>query len=84
MTRIHTNPQPDSNPLFLIIYVGFDACKKEFLGGCKPLIGLDGTFLRRYYGGQLFTAIGQDANNYIHPIAYAIVESENKARWKCF
>ncbi|RYR44093.1 hypothetical protein Ahy_A08g040465 [Arachis hypogaea] len=50
--RIHTNPIPDSNPLFLRIYVCFDACKKGFMGGCRPLIGLDGTFLRGYYGGQ--------------------------------
>nr|XP_025664552.1 uncharacterized protein LOC112762976 [Arachis hypogaea] len=38
----------------------------------------------RYYGGQLLTAIGQDANNHIYPIAYAIVESENKESWKWF
>ncbi|XP_025607242.1 uncharacterized protein [Arachis hypogaea] len=82
--RIHTNPMPDSNPLFLSIYVCFDACKKGFVGGCRPLIGLDGTFLRGYYGGQLLTAIGQDANNHIYPIAYAIVESENKESWKWF
>ncbi|XP_020967348.1 uncharacterized protein LOC110266726 [Arachis ipaensis] len=82
--RIHTNPMPDSNPLFLRIYVCFDACKKGFVGGCRPLIGLDGTFLRGYYGGQLLTAIGQDANNHIFPIAYAIVESENKESWKWF
>ncbi|XP_016164432.1 uncharacterized protein LOC107606948 [Arachis ipaensis] len=81
---IHTNPMPDSNPLFLRIYVCFDACKKGFVGGCRPFIGLDGTFLRGYYGGQLLTAIGQDANNHIYPIAYAIVESENKKSWKWF
>ncbi|XP_057730652.1 uncharacterized protein LOC130945987 [Arachis stenosperma] len=82
--RIHTNPQPDSNPLFFRIYVCFEACKKGFLRGCRPFIGLDGTFLRGYFGGQLLTAIGQDANNHIYPIAYAIVESENKASWKWF
>ncbi|KAL4395957.1 hypothetical protein AHAS_Ahas01G0043800 [Arachis hypogaea] len=74
--RIHTNSIPELNPLFLRIYVCFDACKKRFLGGCRPLIRLDGTFLRRYYRVQLLTAIGQDANNHIYPTAYAIVESE--------
>ncbi|RYR59525.1 hypothetical protein Ahy_A05g025418 [Arachis hypogaea] len=82
--RIHTNPMPDSNPIFLRIYVCFEACKRGFVGGCRPFIGLDGTFLRGYYGGQLLTAIGQDANNHIYLIAYAIVESENKDSWKCF
>ncbi|XP_020961308.1 uncharacterized protein LOC110263828 [Arachis ipaensis] len=82
--RIHMNPIPDSNPIFLRIYVCFDACKKGFVGGCRPFIGLDGTFIRGYYGGQLLTAIGQDVNNHIYPIAYAIVESENKESWKWF
>ncbi|KAL4397037.1 hypothetical protein AHAS_Ahas01G0151800 [Arachis hypogaea] len=77
--RIHTNPQPDSNPLFLKIYVCFEACKKEFLGGCRPFIRLDGTFLKGYFGSQLLTAIAKDANNHIYPIAYAIVKSKNKA-----
>ncbi|KAL4287114.1 hypothetical protein AHAS_Ahas19G0153800 [Arachis hypogaea] len=75
---------PDSNPVFLRIYVCFEACKKGFVGGCRPFIGLDGTFIRGYYGGQLLTAIGQDANNHIYPIAYAVVESENKDSWKWF
>ncbi|RYQ90308.1 hypothetical protein Ahy_B09g096465 isoform A [Arachis hypogaea] len=82
--RIQTNPMPDSNPVFLRIYVCFEACKKGFVGGCRPFIGLDGTFIRGYYGGQLLTAIGQDANNHIYPIAYAVVESENKDSWKWF
>ncbi|KAL4390820.1 hypothetical protein AHAS_Ahas03G0183300 [Arachis hypogaea] len=75
---------PDSNPVFLRIYVCFEACKKGFVGGCRPFIGLDGTFIRGYYGGQLLTAIGHDANNHIYPIAYAVVESENKESWKWF
>ncbi|KAL4396381.1 hypothetical protein AHAS_Ahas01G0086200 [Arachis hypogaea] len=82
--RIHTNPMHDSNPIFLRIYVCFDACKKEFVGGCRPFIGLDGTFIRGYYGGQLLTVIGHDTNNHIYPIAYTIVESENKESWKWF
>ncbi|KAL4349871.1 hypothetical protein AHAS_Ahas10G0085300 [Arachis hypogaea] len=75
---------PDSNPIFLRIYVYFDVCKKRFVSGCRPIIGLDVTFIRGYYGRQLLTAIGQDANNHIYPIAYAIVESENKESWKWF
>ncbi|KAL4343300.1 hypothetical protein AHAS_Ahas11G0064600 [Arachis hypogaea] len=75
---------PNSNPLFLRIYVCFDACKKGFVGGCRSFIGLDGTFLRGYYRGQLLTAIGQDTNNHIYHVAYVIVESENKKSWKWF
>ncbi|XP_072077749.1 uncharacterized protein [Arachis hypogaea] len=39
---------------------------------------------KRILWGQLLTAIGQDANNHIYPIAYAVVESENKESWKWF
>ncbi|KAL4398047.1 hypothetical protein AHAS_Ahas01G0252800 [Arachis hypogaea] len=80
--RIHTNPISDSNPLFLRIYVCFDAWKKRFVGGYILLIELDRIFLRRYYRGQLLTAIGHDANNHIYPIAYATIESKNKESWK--
>lgn len=50
----------------------------------SPLIGLDGCFLKGYYGGQLLSAVGQDGNNQIYVIAYAIVDVENKDNWKWF
>ncbi|GAA0138936.1 hypothetical protein LIER_00584 [Lithospermum erythrorhizon] len=37
--------------------------------GCRPFIGLDGSFLKSPYGGQLLVAISPDANNGIFPIA---------------
>ena len=45
---------------------------------------MDGCFLKGYYGGQLLSAVGQDANNHIYVIAYAIVDVENKDNWKWF
>jgi hypothetical protein len=41
-------------------------------------------FPKGYYGGQLLSAVGQDANNHIYVIAYAIVDVENKDNWKWF
>ncbi|XP_072054795.1 uncharacterized protein [Arachis hypogaea] len=82
--NICTTPMPDSTVLFRRIYICLDACRKGFLPGCRPFINLDGTFLRGYYGGQLLTAVSQDANNHIYPIAYAIVDSETKDNWKWF
>ncbi|XP_072056231.1 uncharacterized protein [Arachis hypogaea] len=37
-----------------------------------------------YYGGQLLTVVGQDANNQIFPIAYAVVDSETRDNWRWF
>ncbi|XP_025666853.1 uncharacterized protein [Arachis hypogaea] len=75
---------PQSPPLFDRFYVCLDACKRGFKAGCKPLIGLDGAFLKTLHGGRILTACGQDANNHILVIAYAIVSVENKDNWKWF
>ncbi|XP_031387248.1 uncharacterized protein LOC116200551 [Punica granatum] len=49
-----------------------------------PLIGLDGCFLKEYFGGQLLSAVAQDANNAFYVIAYAIVDVENTENWRWF
>ncbi|XP_052108715.1 uncharacterized protein LOC127741122 [Arachis duranensis] len=77
-------PMPESPPLFDRFYVCLDACKRGFKAGCRPLIGLDGAFLKTLHGGQILTACGQDANNHIFVIAYAIVNVENKDNWQWF
>ncbi|KAK7270341.1 hypothetical protein RIF29_23411 [Crotalaria pallida] len=77
-------PRPEFPPLFERLYVCLDACKKGFKAGCRPLIGLDGCFLKGYYGGQLLSAVGQDANNQFYVIAYAVVNAENTDNWKWF
>ncbi|XP_057740626.1 uncharacterized protein LOC130957799 [Arachis stenosperma] len=75
-------PIPQSLPVFDKIYICLDACKKGFKSGCRPLIYLDGCFLKGYFGGQLLSAIAQDANNHFYTIAYAVVGSETKESWK--
>jgi len=77
-------PIPNAPPQFQRIYICLEACKLGFKAGCRPFIGLDGCFLKGYYGGQLLAAVGQDANNQIFVIAYAIVDVENKDNWKWF
>ncbi|XP_072073915.1 uncharacterized protein [Arachis hypogaea] len=81
---LDTTLMPDSLPLFKRVYISFEACKKGFVLGCRPFIGLDGTFLKGFYGGQLLNAIGQDTNNQIFPIAYAVVDSKTRDNWKWF
>nr|XP_027067498.1 uncharacterized protein LOC113693120 [Coffea arabica] len=69
---------------FQKLYVCFNGVKQGFLDGCRPLIGVDGTFLKGSVGGVLLIAVGFDANNSIYPVAYAIVEGENKESWAWF
>lgn len=49
------------------IYICFDACRRGWLKGCRPIIGLDGYHIKGQYPGQLLLAIGIDANNDMFP-----------------
>ncbi|XP_021733021.1 uncharacterized protein LOC110699815 [Chenopodium quinoa] len=70
--------------LFTSIFISFAGQWKGFLGGCRPLIGVDGAHLKGNYGGILLSAVAVDANNEIYPLAYAIVRSEDKETWAYF
>ena len=70
--------------LFQRIYVSLDAYKKGFMQACRPIISLDGCFLKSSFGGQLLCAVGKDANENMYPIAYAVVEKECTDSWNWF
>ncbi|XP_042753314.1 uncharacterized protein LOC122195466 [Lactuca sativa] len=75
---------PDQTTTFHRIYVCFKAIKYGWKIGCRRVIGLDGCFLKGQCKGELLTAIGRDANNQIYPIAWVVMEVENKVNWKWF
>jgi len=94
-TLRHTNPgscvmlkvektNPNLPAKFHRLYMSLAAMKKGFLEGCRPVIGLDGCFLKGPYKGILLAAVGRDANNNMYPIAIAVVESETKDSWTWF
>ncbi|KAH0751615.1 hypothetical protein KY285_004763 [Solanum tuberosum] len=62
---------------FLRMYICFKAMKLDFKSGLRPLIGLDGTFLKGKTKGQVLCAVGQDNNNSFYPLAWAMVDKEN-------
>ncbi|KAL0362188.1 UNVERIFIED_CONTAM: hypothetical protein Scaly_1174000 [Sesamum calycinum] len=68
-------------PVFDRMYFSLWALKKGFLEGCRPIIGLDGCFLKTCYGGQLLVAVGRDGNDNMFPIAMAVVQVENRETW---
>ncbi|XP_038682524.1 uncharacterized protein LOC119982974 [Tripterygium wilfordii] len=49
--------------VFKRIYMCLAPLRDGFLAGCRPLIGLDGCFLKTSYGGQLLTTVSQDSCN---------------------
>lgn len=75
---------PDGKPYFKSFYVCFKGLKVGWLAGCRRVIGLDGCFLKTICKGQLLSAVGRDGNNQIYPIAWAVVNVENKENWSWF
>lgn len=82
--EVETVPGPDDNELFDRFYVCFHILKTRWKATCRPIIGVDGTFLRGANKGQLLVAIGRDACNKIYPIAWAAVQVENENNWLWF
>ena len=62
-------------------------CLVAFIQGwphCRPVLIVDGTFLKAKYHGTLLTVCGMDANEKVFLLAFAFVESENIASWEWF
>jgi hypothetical protein len=66
------------------VYWSYDACKRGFLAGCRPLICLDGCHIKTRYKGVLLTAVGIDPNDCIFPVAFGLVEVECTSSWEWF
>jgi hypothetical protein len=71
-------PLPDHPTCFHRLYFSLAAMKKGFRAGCRPIIGLDGCFLKWLYKGQLLSAISRDGNNNMYLMALVVVEAKTK------
>nr|KAJ0227058.1 hypothetical protein LSAT_V11C100029720 [Lactuca sativa] len=69
---------------FKRFYVGFKAFRDGWSRGCRRGIGLDGSFLKGQVKGEILTTIGRDADKHVYPIAWAVVNVENKDNWTWF
>ncbi|XP_065876876.1 uncharacterized protein [Euphorbia lathyris] len=70
--------------IFWRLFICFHACKTGWLEGCRPIIGLDGCFLKDTVKGQMLVAIGHDAMDNFFPIAWAVIDKETKNNWEWF
>ncbi|KAL0438863.1 UNVERIFIED_CONTAM: hypothetical protein Slati_2369300 [Sesamum latifolium] len=50
----------------------------------RPIIGLDGCFLKTVYQGQLLVAVGRDGNDNMMLIAIVVVQVKNRENWSWF
>nr|KAJ0218978.1 hypothetical protein LSAT_V11C300142140 [Lactuca sativa] len=78
----------DSNASGMNYFKRFYVCLKAFKDGwnrgCRRVLGLDGCFLKGQIKGELLTAVGRDADNHVYPIAWAMIDVDNKDNWTCF
>ncbi|KAK6162873.1 hypothetical protein DH2020_002714 [Rehmannia glutinosa] len=68
---------------FLFLFMAINASIKGWRH-CRPVIVVDGTFLKASYGGTLLSACTHDGNESIFPLTFAVVDSENDGSWVCF
>ena len=64
----------NAQPKFKRMHIRYNAQKVGFLGGCRPIIGLDGCHLKGRFMGQILVVTIRDANDNVFPFAFAVVE----------
>ena len=65
-------------PYFERLCICLDGCKRGFLAGCQPIIGLEACHLKTKIGGQLISTVARDPNDEYFPFAFVMVEAETK------
>ncbi|XP_061357492.1 uncharacterized protein LOC133301815 [Gastrolobium bilobum] len=72
-----------SHKVFKRVFWTFKQCCDAF-NYCKPMLQIDGTHLYGKYRGTLMIATAVDSNNYVLPVAFAVVSCENIDNWSWF
>ncbi|KAL2896378.1 Heat shock 70 kDa protein 6 [Bienertia sinuspersici] len=79
------NPENEGEPpVFQRRYMSLSGLRKGFLNGCRPVLCVDGCFLKTFLRGQLLVAVARDGNNQMFPVSWAVVESEDNDSWHWF
>ncbi|XP_056864145.1 uncharacterized protein LOC108828982 [Raphanus sativus] len=75
--------QIDENGKFMYVFLAFGASVNGF-HFMRKVVVVDGTFLNGRYKRTLLTALAQDGNFQIFPIAFTVVDTENDDSWHWF
>ncbi|XP_012832642.1 PREDICTED: uncharacterized protein LOC105953518 [Erythranthe guttata] len=68
---------------FVRCFFTFAGCLSGFKS-CRPVVCVDGTFLKGKHKGILLSAVAKDGNDGLFPFAFAIVNEETNANWAWF
>jgi len=71
--KVHVE-ENEGNSIFKRLHV----CLKDHFVSCRPIIGVDGCFLKGKYGGELLTTVRRDGNDQMLVLAYVVLGVENK------
>ncbi|KAF6134702.1 hypothetical protein GIB67_002103 [Kingdonia uniflora] len=87
----HTNPgsiastwREDTSLQWTETCVAFKASLDGLVNRCRPILGLDGFFLKGKYVGVCLSILGLDANNGLFAIAVFLCKSKCKESWTSF
>ncbi|KAL5577295.1 hypothetical protein UlMin_018994 [Ulmus minor] len=78
-----TRIEVDGESRFKYLFLAFGVAIRGFRY-MRKVVGIDGTFLKGQYRGVLLVATAQDGNGQCYPLAWGIVDSENKDAWTWF
>ncbi|GJT61828.1 multidrug resistance-associated protein 5 [Tanacetum coccineum] len=82
--KLGVTVNPDGKTYFDRFYVCFVGLTDGWKAWCRKIIALDGCLLKSPNQGEILTTIGRDGNNHIYPVAWAVVNVENKDNWTWF
>ncbi|XP_060202708.1 uncharacterized protein LOC132631122 [Lycium barbarum] len=78
-----TSLKVDDNGRFKYFFVFYGSWIRGFVH-MRKVLAVDRTFLRGPYKGVLLSAVAQDTENYIFPIAFCVVDKECDASYEYF
>ncbi|GFP99760.1 hypothetical protein PHJA_002120100 [Phtheirospermum japonicum] len=81
IASVYGNP---TDNCFQRLFISFQASIYGFLNACRPLLGLDRTYLKSKYLGTLLLATGFDGDEGLFPLAFGVVDEENEDNWMWF
>lgn len=74
----------DEGGRFKYFFMALGASIRGFRAACRPIICIDGSFLKTKNKGTMLGAIAQDANKQLYPVAFGVVDIENNDSWMYF
>ncbi|XP_044497711.1 uncharacterized protein LOC123219789 [Mangifera indica] len=79
-----THIDTDMDNRFRFVFMALGCSIRAFREYCRPVICIDGSFLKGRYWGTLFVAVGKDGNNQIYPLAFGVGGKEETMTWTPF